>query len=128
MVDANKVKENLAKMGNKARNSLSAGKVQPHKHCRICFTPIKLSSEPRVCKDQACIDKNGRDETKPKADANLDVCLPRTLCLQFYWTNRSSFSLLIREQISFESHQASLEVLFLRANQPLRSLSFGLRV
>lgn len=66
MVDANKVKENLAKMGNKARNSLSAGKVQPHKHCRICFTPIKLSSEPRVCKDQACIDKNGRDERNQK--------------------------------------------------------------
>ncbi|MDA9254457.1 DUF2116 family Zn-ribbon domain-containing protein [Candidatus Poseidoniaceae archaeon] len=66
MVDANKVKENLAKMGNKARSSLTSGKVQPHKHCRICFTPIKLSSEPRVCKDQACIDKNGRDERNQK--------------------------------------------------------------
>ena len=66
MVDTNKVKENLAKMGNKARNSLSTGKVQPHKHCRICFTPIKLSSEPRVCKDQACIDKNIRDERNQK--------------------------------------------------------------
>jgi predicted nucleic acid-binding Zn ribbon protein len=66
MVDANKVKENIAKMTNKARNSLSSGKVQPHNHCRVCFTPIKLSSEPRVCKEQACIDKNGRDERNEK--------------------------------------------------------------
>ena len=66
MVDTNKVKENIAKMTNKARNSLPSGKVQPHKHCRICFTPIKLSSEPRVCKEQACIDKNGRDERNQK--------------------------------------------------------------
>ena len=66
MVDTNKVKENIAKMTNKARNSLPSGKVQPHKHCRICFTPIKLSSEPRVCKEQACIDKNSRDERNQK--------------------------------------------------------------
>jgi len=66
MVDANKVKENIAKMTNKAKNSLSSGKVQPHKHCRVCFTPIKLSSEPRVCKEQTCIDKNSRDERNQK--------------------------------------------------------------
>ena len=66
MVDANKVKENIAKMTNKARNSLSSGKVQPHKHCRVCFTPIQMSSEPRVCKDQACIDRNSRDDRNQK--------------------------------------------------------------
>ncbi len=66
MVDASKVKQNIAKMTNKARSSLGTGKVQPHKHCRICFTPIKLSAEPRVCGDQACIDKNARDERNQK--------------------------------------------------------------
>ena len=66
MVDASKVKQNIAKMTNKARNSLGSGKVQPHKHCRVCFTPIKLSAEPRVCGDQACIDKNARDERNQK--------------------------------------------------------------
>ena len=66
MVDASKVKQNIAKMTNKARSSLGTGKVQPHKHCRICFTPIKLSAEPRVCGDQACIDKNARDERNEK--------------------------------------------------------------
>ena len=64
MVDTKKVKENIQRMTSKVTSA--AGKVQPHKHCRICFTPIKLSSEPRVCKDQACIDKNGRDERNQK--------------------------------------------------------------
>ena len=66
MVDANKVKENIVKMTNKALNSLSSGKVQHHKHCRVCFKPIQMSSEPRVCKEQACIDKNLRDERNQK--------------------------------------------------------------
>ena len=66
MVDASKVKQNIAKMTNKARNSLGSGKVQPHKHCRVCFTPINLSAEPRVCGDQACFDNNARDERNQK--------------------------------------------------------------
>ncbi|HII87537.1 MAG TPA: DUF2116 family Zn-ribbon domain-containing protein [Candidatus Poseidoniaceae archaeon] len=61
MVDASKVKSNLQRMTNKVVSSAS-GKNQPHKHCRVCFRPIKLSAEPRVCSDQACIDKNARDE------------------------------------------------------------------
>ena len=66
MVDTNKVKQNIAKMPSKARGTLGSGKVQPHKHCRVCFSPIKLSAEPRVCKEQACIDKNIRDERNQK--------------------------------------------------------------
>ena len=61
MVDANKVKSNLQRMTNKVVSS-TTGKIQPHKHCRICFRPIKLSVEPRVWSDQACIDRNIRDE------------------------------------------------------------------
>ncbi|MAI40073.1 MAG: DUF2116 family Zn-ribbon domain-containing protein [Candidatus Poseidoniales archaeon] len=65
MVDAKKVRENIARMTNKV-SSVTSGRVQPHKHCRICFTPIKLSAEPRVCKNQECIDKNERDERNQK--------------------------------------------------------------
>ena len=65
MVDAKKVRENIARMTNKV-SSVTSGRVQPHKHCRICFTPIKLSAEPRVCKNQECVDKNERDERNQK--------------------------------------------------------------
>ena len=61
MVDTKKVKENIQRMTNRVASSTS-GKVQPHKHCRVCFRPIKLTAEPRVCSDQACIDRNVRDE------------------------------------------------------------------
>ncbi len=61
MVDARKVKDNIARMTSKVSNAAS-GRIQPHKHCRVCFTTIKMSAEPRVCNDQACIDKNLRDE------------------------------------------------------------------
>ncbi len=60
MVDTKKVKENIQRMTNRVASSTS-GKVQPHKHCRVCFRPIKLTAEPRVCSDQACIDRNIRD-------------------------------------------------------------------
>ena len=65
MVDAKKVRQNIAKMTNKV-SAVASGRVQPHKHCRICFTPIKLSADPRVCKEQECIDKNERDERNQK--------------------------------------------------------------
>jgi len=61
MVDTKKVKENIQRMTNRVASSTS-GKIQPHKHCRVCFRPIKLTAEPRVCSDQACIDRNIRDE------------------------------------------------------------------
>ena len=61
MVDTKKVKENIQRMTSRVASSTS-GKVQPHKHCRVCFRPIKLTAEPRVCSDQACIDRNIRDE------------------------------------------------------------------
>ncbi len=65
MVDAKKMKENIQRMTNKV-TSAGSGKIQPHKHCRVCFRPIKLSAEPRVCTDQACIDRNVRDERNQK--------------------------------------------------------------
>ena len=65
MVDARKVKEMAAKKANQFIGNVS-GKVPPHKHCRICQEPIPVSAEPRVCKEQTCLDKNEKDEINQK--------------------------------------------------------------
>jgi predicted nucleic acid-binding Zn ribbon protein len=65
MVDTKKVKENIQRMTSKVTSA--AGKVQPHKHCRVCFRPIKLSAEPRVCSDKACVERNARDEKNQRS-------------------------------------------------------------
>lgn len=66
MVDAKKVKDMAAKKANQFMGQM-AGKVPPHKHCRICYEPIPVSAEPRVCKDQTCIDKNVQDEKNQRS-------------------------------------------------------------
>lgn len=65
MVDARKVKEMAAKKANQFIGNVS-GKVPPHKHCRICQEPIPVSAEPRVCKEQTCLEKNEKDEKNQK--------------------------------------------------------------
>ena len=64
MVDAKKVKDMVAKKTNKIMGAVngSSGKIQPHKHCRICHTTIPLAAEPRVCTSEECVEKNERDE------------------------------------------------------------------
>ncbi len=67
MVDAKKVKEMVAKKSSKFVGNLAGGgKVTPHKHCRICHEPISVKAEPRVCKQQACIEQNEKDEKNQK--------------------------------------------------------------
>ena len=66
MVDAKKVRDMAAKKANQFMGQVS-GKVPPHKHCRICQEPIPVSAEPRVCKDQTCIDKNARGEKNQRS-------------------------------------------------------------
>ena len=61
MVDAKKVKDMATKKANQFIGQMS-GKVPPHKHCRICHQPIPVSADPRVCKDDACIEKNAQDD------------------------------------------------------------------
>ena len=63
MVDARKVKDMVAKKSSQfVGNIASAGKVSPHKHCRICQEAIPIKADPRVCKQQACIDQNEKCE------------------------------------------------------------------
>jgi len=65
VVDARKVKEMAAKKANQFIGNVS-GKVPPHKHCRICQEPIPVAADPRVCKQQTCIDQNEKDEKNQK--------------------------------------------------------------
>jgi len=59
MVDARKVKNAVAKKTSQfAGQVAAAAKVPPHKHCRVCYEPIPVKADPRVCKQQACIDQN----------------------------------------------------------------------
>ena len=71
MVNAQKVKDMVARKSSQIVNSVSGNKVQPHKHCRVCFQPIPLSADPRVCKDQECIDKNIQDEKNQRTVRTL---------------------------------------------------------
>jgi predicted nucleic acid-binding Zn ribbon protein len=63
MVDAKKVKEKISRVSEKV---FSGSKNQAHKQCRICFKPIPLNAEPRVCKSSECVNKNSRDERNQK--------------------------------------------------------------
>ena len=63
MVDAKKVKDMVAKKSSQfIGNMQGGGKVSPHKHCRICHEPISVKADPRVCKQQECINQNEKDE------------------------------------------------------------------
>ena len=67
MVDARKVKDMVAKKSSQFMGSMAgAGKMPPHKHCRICHEAIPVKADPRVCKNQECIDQNEKDEKNQK--------------------------------------------------------------
>jgi predicted nucleic acid-binding Zn ribbon protein len=66
MVDANAVKEKAAKKQSGRSRSTTSSHVSAHKHCRICGITVDLKSDPRVCKDQACIDRNLKDNRNQK--------------------------------------------------------------
>lgn len=67
VVDAKKVKDMVAKKSSQfIGNMQGGGKVSPHKHCRICHEPISVKADPRVCKQQACIEQNEKDEKNQK--------------------------------------------------------------
>ena len=48
---------------NKSKNN---NRVLPHKHCKICQEAISTKAEPRVCKKEECITKNGKNEKSQK--------------------------------------------------------------
>ena len=60
MVDAQKIKDKVMK---KLSPSYKGGNSVPeHRHCRICNAVISLKADPRICKDEECIAKHGKND------------------------------------------------------------------
>lgn len=67
MVDTSKIKQQVNKKKSTSQSSKSSySKIQPHLHCRVCYEVIPSGSDPRVCSEQACIEKNTKDEKNQK--------------------------------------------------------------
>ena len=56
MVDAKAIKDKLSKKANTARTRVSSN-LPSHKHCKMCGLDIDVKSDPRICKNQECLDK-----------------------------------------------------------------------
>ena len=66
MVNASKIKQNVSKKKTKSQPSGNSNRVPAHLHCRICYEVIPSGSDPRVCSEQECIDRNIKDEKNQK--------------------------------------------------------------
>ena len=64
MVDSKAIKERSAKKntGNRNRGNQNI----PHKHCRMCGIDISIKSEKRVCSNEDCTKKMGKQEKNDK--------------------------------------------------------------
>ncbi len=60
MVDAKQIKDNVMKKISSAYRP--GGSIPEHRHCRICNTVISVKADPRICKDEDCIAKLGKNE------------------------------------------------------------------
>ena len=56
MVEAKAIKDKVSKKINNTRSKI-ASHITAHKHCRKCGINIDAKSDPRVCKNQECIDQ-----------------------------------------------------------------------
>ena len=64
MVDARAIKDIAAKKIATGRSKLS--QISAHKHCKMCGLMIDTKAEPRICKDQDCINKFARQGKNDK--------------------------------------------------------------
>ena len=48
------------------QNRRTGGKIQAHKHCRICGITISAKNDERVCKDDDCIAAASKDDRVKK--------------------------------------------------------------
>jgi predicted nucleic acid-binding Zn ribbon protein len=60
MVDAQKIKDKASKKSSSTYRT--GGSVADHRHCRICNAVVSLKADPRVCKDEECLAKQGKNE------------------------------------------------------------------
>ena len=54
------------KKEEKRKRSNSSMGIESHRHCEVCWTPIALDSDPAVCSEATCIQKNEKREASRK--------------------------------------------------------------
>jgi predicted nucleic acid-binding Zn ribbon protein len=64
MVDAKAIKDKAAKKIASGRSKLS--QITAHKHCKMCGVMVDSKADPRICKEQECIDKLARQGKNDK--------------------------------------------------------------
>ncbi len=50
----------------KRKRANSSMAIEPHRHCVVCWSPISMDSDPAVCSESACIEKNEKRESSRK--------------------------------------------------------------
>ena len=65
MVDAKAIKDKVSKKISNTRSKISSH-ISAHKHCRMCGVNIDVKIDPRICKDQECVDKLEKQERNDK--------------------------------------------------------------
>ncbi|MBS73548.1 MAG: hypothetical protein CMA91_04780 [Euryarchaeota archaeon] len=65
MVDAKSIKEKIGKQISKTKAKITPN-LPAHKHCRMCGVDIHIKSEPRICKNQECVDQLEKQEKNDK--------------------------------------------------------------
>ena len=64
MVDAKQIKDKVMKKISSGYRS--GGSIPEHRHCRMCNTVIPVKADPRICKDEECLAKLGKNEKNEK--------------------------------------------------------------
>ena len=60
MVDAKKIKDKVMKAVS--QNYRGGNSIPEHRHCRICNAVVSIKADPRLCKDEECIAKHGKND------------------------------------------------------------------
>ena len=56
MVDAKAIKDKVNKKSSAQRSKVSSN-LPSHKHCRMCGIEIDAKRDPRICKNEDCVNK-----------------------------------------------------------------------
>mgnify|MGYP002844636585 CR=1 FL=1 len=65
MVDAKAIKDKVSKKISNTKSKISSH-IGAHKHCRICGITIDSKADPRICKNQECIEKFEKTQKNDK--------------------------------------------------------------
>lgn len=59
-------KQAHAAAANRGQKSRLSAKVEPHRHCSVCWKPIPLDIEPAICGKESCTSMYERRERSRK--------------------------------------------------------------